>query len=222
MKNFILMALLCGVLVQAKGQQDEPVQISGIVMTTDSIPQLIPFTHAAVPQRNRGTMADAEGFFSFAALPGDTVVFSSLGFRKEKLYIPDTLEQKEYLAKISMRRDTTLLEEVTLYPWPTPERFNQEFLSRRIPTTDEDIARRNLAIQELKDRASEMGYSPEEIQDYVIKSQEADIYNYGRYQGFGSGGAAILGSLSDPFAWAQFFEAIKSGDFKSNTPRKRQ
>ncbi len=206
---------------QLKAQQKEPVQISGIVMTADSIPQYIPFAHAVVKNRNRGSMTDAEGFFSFAALPGDTVIFSSIGFKKERLFIPDTLEQKEYLARIVMNWDTTVLEEVTLYPWPTPDRFNEEFMRKRIPTTDEDIAKRNLAIQELKDRAYAMGYSPEEIQDYVIQSQNADIYNFGRYQGYDNAGSAILGSFTNPFAWAQFFEAIKNGDFSSKTPRKR-
>lgn len=200
---------------------DDPVQISGIVLTNDSTPQYIPYAHVVVKNRSRGTMTNAEGFFSFAAMPGDTLRFSSIGFRPEKLYIPDTLEQQEYLARIVMRRDTTMLQEITLYPWPTPDRFKEELLATRVPTTEEDIAMRNLAIQELKIRASEMGYGPEEIQDFVIKAQNADIYNYGRYQGFSSGGTALLGSLTDPFAWARFFNALKDGEFSSQTPRKR-
>lgn len=221
MKKLYASLLGLFLFLPAWAQNDDPVQLSGMVLTADSVPQAIPFAHASVLSRGKGTNTDAEGFFSFAALPGDTVRFSAVGFRKEELYVPDTLELKEYLVKIVMKRDTTLLQEVTLYPWPTPDQFNEAFLRKRIPTTDEDIARRNLAIQALKDRAYAMGYSPEEIQDYVIQSQATDIANYGRYQGFGSGGSAILGSLSNPFAWAQLFESIKNGDFKSNTPRKR-
>ena len=29
------------------------------------------------------------------------------------------------------------------------------------------------------------------------------------------GGAAIMGAITNPFAWAQFFDALKRGDFKS-------
>ncbi len=165
-----------------------------------------------------GTTTSTEGFFSFAVLPGDSIQFTSIGFKKEILVVPDSLDEKEYLARIIMLRDTTMLQEVTLYPWPTPDRLKDELLATRVNTTEEDIAMKNLAIQELKDRAAEMGYSPEEIQDFVIAANNASIYNYGRYQGLTPGGA-ILGALSDPFAWQQFFEALKRGDFSSKKSR---
>ncbi|MDZ7847615.1 MAG: hypothetical protein U5L96_13080 [Owenweeksia sp.] len=59
------------------------------------------------------------------------------------------------------------------------------------------------------------------MQEYVIQAHNTDIYDFGRYSGYSSGGTALLGSLTDPFAWAQFFSALKNGDFSSNTPRKR-
>jgi len=215
MKNFLSLLFIVSCFL-AIAQKDEPIQISGIVITNDSLPQYVPFAHAVVKHRERGTMTNREGFFSFAALPNDTIYFSCIGFRREMLVVPDTLSQKEYLARIVMKRDTTVLQEVTLYPWPTPDRFKDAFLSTRVPTTQEDIAMRNLALQELKERAAEMGYSPEEIQDFALMSRQSDIYNYGRYQGFDSGGTAILGALTNPFAWAEFFNAIKRGDFNSN------
>ncbi len=199
-----------------KAQKKQPIQLSGIVITADSLGQFIPYANISVKNRKQGTITNAEGFFSFPALPNDTILFSAIGFKKETLIVPDSLSQKEYLAKVVLRRDTTLLEEVTLYPWPTPDRFKEEFLARRVPTTEEDIAMRNLAIQELKARAAEMGYSPEELQDFAIMQRQSDIYNYGRYQGFANGGAAILGSLTNPFAWAEFFSSLKRGDFSSD------
>jgi hypothetical protein len=220
-KHLFFLLILIGTLGangQPKSKRDslKPVQISAVVFANDTIPQSIPYANVIVKNRNRGTMSNAQGFFSFATLPGDTLVISCLGFKKETLIIPDTLKQKEYLARVLMFRDTTLLAEVTLYPWPTPERFRDEFLATRVPTTENDIAMRNLAIQELKARAAAMGYSAEEMQDFMIQSQQRDIYNFGRYQGFSNGGTAILGSLTNPFAWQEFFRAIKRGDFKSN------
>jgi len=222
MRLKILLGLLVLITVAPDGraqQKREPVQMSGIVLSSDSIPQYMPFVNITVKKRNRGAASNAEGFFSFAVLPGDTLIFSSIGFRKEVLTIPDTLEQTEYLSRVIMKRDTTLLDEVTLYPWPTPDRFKEEFLATRVPTTEEDIAMRNLAIQELKARAAKMGYSAAEIQDFVIQARNAEIYNYGRYNAYSGGGTAILGSLSNPFAWAQFFEALKRGDFDSKSSR---
>lgn len=221
MRYLSVIFLLAAGLSSLSGQKKEPVQISGIIITSDSIPQFIPYTHVVVKGRRQGTTSDTEGFFSLAVLPGDTIKFSSLGFKPEKLVIPDTVKHREYLAKVVMKRDTTLLEEVTLYPWPTPDRLKDEIIAMRVPTTEEDIAMRNLAVQELKARAYEMGYSPEEMQDYMIQMQNQNIYNYGRYSGFSSGGTALLGSLTDPFAWARFFEALKNDEFSSKTPRKR-
>ncbi len=216
--SFIALVLFhhCGL-----SQSKDPVQISGIVITADSIPQFIPFAHAVIKGRRQGTTSNEEGFFSFAALPGDTIRFTSLGFKAENLILPDTIRHREYLARIVMQRDTTMLEEVTLYPWPTPDRLKDEILNMRVPTTEEDIAMRNLVVQELRARAYEMGYSPEEMQDYMIQMQNQNIYNYGRYSGYTSGGTALLGSLTDPFAWARFFQALKNDEFKSKTPRKR-
>ena len=214
----IVLVALPTLFAQKKKKQN-PVQISGIVITNDSIPQYMPYVNAVVLGGNRGTTTNSEGFFSFAALPGDTIRFSSIGFRNELLVVPDSLSQREYLSRVVMRRDTTMLEEVTLYPWPTPDRFKDAFLATRVPTTEEDIAMKNLAIQELKARAAQMGYSAEEIQDFVIAANNADIYNYGKYQGYANGGTAILGSLTNPFAWAEFFQALKRGDFSSKSGR---
>lgn len=226
MKNIYLLLFLilatAGMRAQVNNgttSKKQPVQISGIVMTADSIPQDIPNANVVIKSRAVGTTTDADGFFSFAAVPGDTVQFSMIGFKKERLYIPDTLTEKEYLARIVMKRDTTMLQEVTLYPWPTPDRFKEEFLKTKVPTTENDIAMRNLAVEELKERAAKMGYTPEEIQDFVIKAKNEDIYNYGRYNGYANGGSAILGSLTDPFAWARFFQALKRGDFSSKSSK---
>lgn len=214
-----LLILLVGILTiglaQAQDDDSNPMQLSGIVLTSDSIPQFVPFANIYVKNGNRGTTSNGEGFFSFVALPGDTVLFSVIGFKKEELFLPDSLDENEYLVRVVMERDTTFLLPVTLYPWPTPANFKDEFLAMRVPTEENDIALRNLAIQELKARAAEMGMSSAELQELAILQNQTAIYDYGRYQGFSNGGTAILGSLSNPFAWAEFFKALKRGDFKS-------
>lgn len=216
MKSFYTLLFCCLMLGSVFAQKKEvPIQLSGIVMSADSIPQFIPFANLVVKNKGRGTSANGDGFFSFVALPNDTILISVIGFKGEQLIIPDSLPEKEYLARVIMQRDTSFLLPVTLYPWPSPENFKDDFLAMKVPTRDEDIAMRNLAIQELKERASQMGFSAAELQDFVIQQNQTAIYDYGRYQGFSNGGTAILGSLTNPFAWAEFFQALKRGDFKS-------
>ncbi len=209
---FILILLSPGYLLLTA--QKNPVQISGVVLSNDSVPQTMPYVHAQIKKRGVVLSSNAQGFFSLAAVPGDTILFTNVGFKPEILVLADTLSQMQYLAKVIMKRDTTVLNVVTLYPWPTPERFKDAFLSAQINTTENDIALKNLAIQELKYRAALMGYGAEEIQDFVIAANSASIANYGYYQGYADGGSAILGSLTNPFSWMQFFDALKRGDYR--------
>ncbi len=211
--NLLLLTFTFFLTFGAKLHAQEPIQLSGVVLTDDSIPQFVPYAHVMVKKRMRGTLSNEEGFFSFAAMPGDTLEISVIGFKTELLLLPDTLEMEAYLSKVIMQRDTTILQEVTLYPWPTPDRFKAEFLAMRVPTTQNDIAMRNLAIQELKARAAAMGYSADEIQDFMIQQQQQNIYDYGRYGGYANGGTALLGALTNPFAWSEFFQAVKRGDY---------
>jgi hypothetical protein len=67
-------------------------------------------------------------------------------------------------------------------------------------------------MDELRARALAMGYDAKEMQKYLISMQNQQLYNQGRMYG-GSmdagGGAAILGALSNPFAWTQLFQSLK-------------
>jgi hypothetical protein len=198
--------LLLGVQ-EAEAQQ--PVQLSGVVLTNDSIPRFIPLAYARVIGRPNGAVADDEGFFSLVAMPGDTIAFTHLGFQTERLFVPDSLSKKEYLVEVHLRYDTTLLSEVVLYPWPTPDKLQAYLLGMRLETTELDIAQRNVAIQLLRDRAATMGYDAGEIQDIAIKMHEYQMYNSGRYYG-ADGGAAILGALTNPLSWLQLFDSLKS------------
>lgn len=199
---------------QTTTTKKEVVEISGVVISNDSLKQLIPNCYVIIATRKQVTTTNNEGFFSIVAVPGDTLTFSHIGFISQKLWVPDTLKDDGYLTMVVLNWDRTMLDPVVVYPWPRPENFKEEFLAMKIPTTEYDIAQRNLAIQELKERAAAMGYDAAEMQDYVISLQNQGLYNQGRYYGE-NGGAAILGAITNPFAWAEFFEALKRGDFKS-------
>jgi len=195
-------------------KQTDVVEISGVVISNDSLKQLIPNCYIVIKNRKQVSATNYEGFFSFVAVPGDTVIFKHLGFKQQKLWVPDTIVKNTYLTMVVLEWETTFLDPVLVYPWPSPENFKAEFLAMNLPTTEFDIASRNLAIQELKEQAMAMGYDASEMQDHMISLQNQQIYNTGRYYGQ-DGGAAILGAITNPFAWAQFFDALKRGDFKS-------
>ena len=211
MKPFLaLLLFLFGFQLLA---QERIVQVSGVILTTDSSAQHVPNANISVIGRDLNSQSGDDGFFSMVAVPGDSILIKRFGFEPSKLYIPDSLIGDAYLAIVTMQWLSVELEEVILYPWPRPEALNRELLSMKGETTERDIAMRNLALSALKEQAAAMGMDPGQIQRYAIKAQEQNLYDYGRNGAFNNAGSAILGRLSNPFAWAQFFKAIKQGDF---------
>ena len=197
--------------MQTKGQSI--VQVSGVVFSKELEPQRVPNALVTVVGRKRNTLSAADGFFSLALQPGDTLRITRLGFKPERLWISDTLKGSSYLVQVALNWDTTQLDEVTLYPWPRPENLQRELLAMDVKTTEQDLALRNLALQQLKDQAAAMGADSDEFAGIIMRAQAAQAADYGRYYG-ANGASAVLGRLSNPFAWAQLFESIKRGDFK--------
>ncbi|MDE0986543.1 MAG: hypothetical protein OSA02_03340 [Schleiferiaceae bacterium] len=211
-----LMKLLFAVFVfttcaQAQLVKD-PVQLHGIVVSNDSLIQLLPNVQILVKSRGQMSATNNDGFFSLVAMPGDTIYFQHIGFKVQKFWVPDTLDGDAFLSRIILEWDTELLDPVIVYPWPSRENFKEEFLAMEVKTTEMDIAQRNLAMDELRARALAMGYDATEMQDYIISMQNQQLYNQGRVYGSGpgaSGASAILGALSNPFAWTQLFQSLK-------------
>ncbi len=205
------LALLFGFLLvvfTTRAQRREPIQLHGVVVSNDSLVQLLPNVQILVKSRGQMNVSDRDGFFSLVVMPGDTVLFQHIGFRLNRFWVPDTLEGDNFLARIILEWDTEVLDPVIVYPWPSKENFKEEFLAMEIQTTELDIAQRNLALDELRARAKAMGYDAAEMQDYLITMQNQQLYNQGRYYG-GSGASAILGALSNPFAWTELFQSLK-------------
>lgn len=213
LKTVLFLALVFLLLpsLQIKGQS--VVQVSGVVFSKELEPQRVPNALVTVVGKKRSTLSAADGFFSLALQPGDTLRITRLGFKPERLWISDTLKGSSYLVQVAMNWDTTHLDEVTLYPWPRPENLQRELLAMDVKTTEQDLALRNLALQQLKDQAAAMGADADEFAGIIMRAQAAQAADYGRYYG-ANGASAVLGRLSNPFAWAQLFESIKRGDFK--------
>ena len=193
-------------------KEKKPIQLHGIVVSNDSLKQLLPNVQILVKSRGQMTISDLDGFFSVVAMPGDTLFFQHIGFKLQKFWVADTLDGDEFLSRVVLEWDTEILDPVIVYPWPSKENFKEEFLAMEVQTNEMDIAQRNLALDELRKRAAAMGYDASEMQDYLITMQNQQLYNEGRVYGNGmnaTGASAILGALSNPFAWQQLFQSLK-------------
>lgn len=180
------------------------IQFSGIIVTGDSL-NPIPFANIIVKNTNRGTTSDYYGYFSFVAQKSDTIIFSSIGYKRNQFIVPDSLNQNRYSLIQMLQNDTIYLDEAIVYPWPTQDQFKNAFLNLDIPDDDLEIARKNLNQEQLAERFEAMPMDGSMNFKYQMQTRTNQIYYAGQY---------VPNNLLNPIAWAKFIEAWKRGDFK--------
>ena len=185
-------------------QLNDVIQLTGAIVESDSLRPL-PFVHISVKNSRIGTISDYYGFFSFVAHKNDTIVFSSVGYRRSQFIIPDSLLKSSYSMIHLMTADTMILDEVTIYPWPTREQFKQAFLSLRLPNDDLERAKKNLAPEVLRAIAGNIPIDGSTTYKYQLQNRYTQLYEAGQYRS---------NKLLDPIAWSKFIKAWKDGDFK--------
>ena len=185
-------------------QERKIIQISGVIQN-DSL-NTLPFVTIIVENTGKGTISNFFGYYSIAAHIGDTLQFSFVGCKDFRFVIPDTLRNSNLSYDFTMKMDTILLQEAIVFPWNTYEQFLTAVVEMEIPENDLDRANKNLL--RLKEQILNMEYSPVDASlnyKYFMQNHYDKIYTAGQYP---------VVSLLDPFAWAQFFKALKNGDFK--------
>jgi hypothetical protein len=170
------------------------VQIAGVVMDNENL-QPIPYVNIAVKGTYRGTAADGRGFFSLVTYAGDSLTFSSISFRPVTVKVPDTITTDRYTIYQSLQRDTMELPVTVIYPWPTKEKFREAFLNLNIPDDDFEIARKNVMLSQLKDRARYSKMDAGMNYKHFIQQRTDQLYYAGQQ---------MPNNLLNPFAWAQF------------------
>ncbi len=192
------------------GQQDGPIKViefSGMVFYEDEQgnPAPLPYTNVAVMGTNRGASADIDGFFSFVALAGETIVFSRIGYKTVEIKLPDTLTSTKYKWIQIMTEDNILLPEAIIMPWPSREYFKQEFLAIDISDELRENAQANLAEEKMKEIRYSVPVDGRETTSLVIKQQATDYVYTGQIK---------PQQIFNPISWKKFIDAWRRGDFK--------
>jgi hypothetical protein len=204
--SIILSVLLLAVKTITAQEANEPklIQFSGLVMTADSL-VAVPFASITLKNRTRGTSANGEGYFSFAAHEGDTIFFSHIGFGTAAYIIPVNLETEKYSVIQLMTRSEYYLKPTIIYPWGSREAFRQAFLDLKAPNDLEELARQNLEREKLIAAAKEMELSGDEATKRAMQTRAVN-YSYK--------GQLPPQNIFNPLAWAEFIRAWKRGDFR--------
>ncbi len=208
-----LLGLVCmaGLGSTIMGQNTIPkdvrvIQISGKVVTEENNKIiLLPYAIVSVKGTSRGTLTDVSGFFSIVVRTDETLVFSVLGFKDAFFPVPDTLKG-DYFSMVQMlTQDTILLPAAVIYPWPDPDHFIPEFLAMDVHDDLEDIAAENLSPEKMEFlRENLPSDGPEHTQLY-LKQEDAKHYYEGQIRPV---------QIFNAFAWKEFIQAWKRGDFK--------
>ena len=92
------------------------VNLSGKIVTGSSTPVY----NVSVVDVNiiKGTVSDVYGNFQLKVNAGDTIKFSSIGYKTVKYRIPDTLSTADFRILVNLVADTVLLREAVVVPWP--------------------------------------------------------------------------------------------------------
>ena len=201
--TIITAAPLNGQLLDLLRHEEELIQFSGIIRNLEHQP--VPHVNIVILNRSRGTTADSRGMFSFVVQPKDTVLFSHLGYKPTIHVIPDSLETDQYPSDIFMVSDTFRLAEVKVFPWKSYQEFKEDFIAMEMPTDDEQRAMKNIALIKTQIRVNDVNATPNMNFREVMQQQYNQLYYEGQYPYY---------SVFDPLRWAEFFDALKRGEFK--------
>jgi hypothetical protein len=202
--------LLAGMFTETRAQgQDRQVTFTGFI-TGGKSNEALPGAYIYIPKAGRGVLSAPNGYFALPVFPGDSVIFSYVGFRTQYHIIPRRLTDQTYSAVVALQEDVKTLAEVKVYPYATEELFKEAFVNLTLPDEKE---RQNLAKN--MDPAAIMRQAATMPMGALANHQ-----NFVNNQFFGR--ESIVGrsqvptfAFTNPFAWANFIRSVKRGDLKN-------
>jgi hypothetical protein len=204
MKQISFFIFLFVFLVNALHAQDKKlIQLTGTVK--DELLKPMPFAHILVLNNFRGAITNTYGNFSLVVEESDSVLISSVGYKRKYMVIPDNLPSRFLTIEVVLQIDTLVIGEAKIYPWKTYEEFKDAFVNLKLPTDDMEKARRNIALIRTQ---IIMDHEPSARANFqhIMEQQYQQTFIQGQLPSY---------QLLNPFAWAKFFKALKRGDFKS-------
>lgn len=187
-------------------QQKALVQFSGVIYDLDSN-TVVPYVTLRNLTANKSYSANYKGYFSFVVHEGDSIHFSSIGYKKLDVIIPTGLRDKKLTVIIKMQSDNIQLPTVRVFPWASVDEFKKEFLTMKFADDDLEIARKNVSRQSLAALAANLPRDGGE-------NAGASFNN--NHIGLGNKNMVQTNPLLNPFAWAALIQQITEGNKNKN------
>lgn len=201
--TIILLLFVASVFAQDGGKSNKLVQFSGIITEADSN-SVVPYvTITNLSNKEQKYAANYQGYFSFIVHPGDTVLFSAVGFTSKTFVLPTEIADHKYTAMIKLKSEIVYLKTVRVNPWATVEEFNKDFLSMKVADDDMAIAKKNLSRTSIRGMAVTLPRDGQEISNSNYR------YNFDRMV---NANMRQTNPLLNPFAWGRLMQEIFAGD----------
>lgn len=136
--------------------QTNQVQLSGTVIHSDSLTP-VPYVNVVNKAQGMGTNANEKGAFSIRTRPGDTLVFSAIGYEMQYYALDKDSRAASPTVQIRLVPKTYELLAVDVYPYPTAEQFKKEFLTMELPDTAAHVNLPKINVPQL---TKSIGYLP--------------------------------------------------------------
>ena len=201
--TIILLFFVVAVFGQTENKSNKLVQFSGIITDADSNAVVPYVTITNVSYNEQKYNANYQGYFSFVARAGDTVVFSAVGFTSKTLVLPNEIADRKYTAMVKLKAEIVYLRAVRVSPWATVEEFNKDFLSMKVADDDMAIAKRNLSSQSIRGMSLTLEPNAQEIGNLNFRNNFDRMMNVNVRQ---------TNPLLNPFAWGKLMQTIFNGD----------
>jgi hypothetical protein len=179
----------------------ELIQLSGVAISEADLNPL-PYTTIYDRSLKRGVISDYYGFFSTIVQPGDTILFSSFGYKTSTYIVPDTLKENRYSLIHMLQRDTINLPAVTVYPWPSREEFARAFVEMEPYEDAIRRAQRELSGESLAFVAARLENDASLAYGYSSNQRYTKLYTNGQLP---------VNNLLNPYSWAKLIQDWKSG-----------
>lgn len=190
--------------------QDRFVQVSGII--TDISNRPVAGVGVISVKLRRGSVSEHSGIYSITSIPGDTILFRALGYKKYHTIIPPDYTERHANFDIVLETDTIQIEEVTILPWKTYSDFIRDMTEKReadpiIKNMNDNLASIYVAI------ARNSGYksTPEAGFRYAMQQNFNAMTTRNQYP---------FNNLLNPLAWAKFIDGVKHGMLKNQKVEK--
>lgn len=201
--TIVLLFFVAAVFAQEPLKSNKLVQFSGIITDTDSNTVVPYVTITNLSNKGQKYAANYQGYFSIIVNPGDTVVFSAVGFLDKTFILPNQIAEHQYTAMIKIKPEVVYLKAITVYPWATVEEFNRNFLSMKVADDDMALAKRNLSQRSIQGMSLTLPRDAQEISNSNYR------YNFDRMMNVNM---RQTNPLLNPFAWSKLIQQIFAGD----------